>query len=310
MNNTPYLSIVIPVYQAKECIAPLYKRLVHVLETMAVTYEIILVDDRSTDGSWEAVAACAKDPRVKAVRLSRNFGQHKTITAGLSLARGEWTLVSDCDLQEDPENLPAFYQKAKEGYDIVYSTLLKTDAPLWRRATSWLYHRFIQGLTGFEGEMSVSSFSMLSQKARAAFLTLNDAHRHYLILLRSVGFRSTTLPVVRRARAAGVSSYTFSKLVQHAVDGIIAQSNILLRWSIQIGFLSAFVALVFLVRVVYVKILNPGVPVGWSSLMAALLFMGGLILISLGLIGIYIDKIFTQVKGRPLFIIDETINVG
>ncbi len=306
----PKLSVVIPVYQAKDCLHPLHERLTRSLNSLQKSYEIILVDDRSQDGSWEIVHALAqRDVHVKGVRLSRNFGQHAALTAGLGLASGQWVVVMDCDLQDAPEEIEKLYRKAEEGYDIVYASVTKEDPSWWRRLMSWFYHSLIQCLTGCEDGLSTGCFSVLSRKAVQAFLQYKEAHRHYLILIRCLGFRTARVPVSRYPRPHGESSYSFSKLFRLGVDGLIAQSDMLLRWSIHIGILSAVASFAFLGRIVYYKISRPGLPIGWSSLMATLLLLGGLILISLGILGVYINRIFYQIKDRPLFIIDETINI-
>ncbi len=309
MSDKPHISVVIPLYQAAAIVPVLCQRLTQILARIHPSYEIILIDDASSDGSWEALCTiAATDKKIKGARLSRNFGQHYAISAGLEFAQGDWIVVMDCDLQDAPEDIPALYAKAKSGVDIVYARQKKDHDVLWKGLGSRLYHGLIRKFTHVEEESGRSSFTLLSRKVVDAFLQVKDTHRHYLIILRWLGFRHGYVDVERHARYSGRTSYSPTKLVRLAVDGIIAQSDILLKASIYVGLISSALSMIYILKVAYGKYVHPDVPLGWSSLMATLLLMGGLILMSLGVLGIYIDRIFLQTKQRPLYIIESRVN--
>jgi dolichol-phosphate mannosyltransferase len=305
----PKISAVIPVYQARECVAPLCDRLMKALSSIDPGYEIILVDDRSTDGSWEELrAAAGRHPQVKVARLSRNFGQHQAITAGLSLSKGAWVCVMDCDLQHPPEAIPQMFAKAQEGHDIVYAKQTRYHTGFFKGLASGFYHWVIGLLANVSTRDLQGRFTLMSRKVADEFMKLQDYYRDYLVLLKWMGFDIASIEVEGHPRYRGKSAYTWRKLLAHAVDGIISQSNALLKFSTYTGFVSAFGAVVFAVWIVWNRLKHPAVPLGWSSLMATILFFGGVILISLGIIGIYIEKIFFQTKQRPIFIIDQQKN--
>lgn len=309
-SAVPHLSVVVPVYQAEACLHALYQGLTDSLAKLSDGYEILLVDDSSLDASWGCIQQLAEeDHRVKGIRLSRNFGQSYAITAGLEHSRGEWIVVMDCDLQDPPEAIATLYRKAMEGYDVVYARRQNRQDPLWKKWMSKAYYALINHFMHTKVDDAIGSFTLMSRKVANAFLSLREPHRHYLVLLRWLGFKQAIVDVTHGKRYAGNSAYSFPKLLLLAVDGIISQTTLLLRWMIQLGFLSAFGAMLYMGYIVYLKLRYPTVPVGWPSLMCAVLFMGGAILTSIGVLGLYIDKIFTQTKHRPLYLVDEAVNL-
>jgi len=310
--ETPVISIISPVYRAEKIIAELIKRIDAVMIGLELTYEIILVDDGSPDQSWEKIEEyCGKHQHVKGIKLSRNFGQHFAITAGLHECRGDYAVIMDCDLQDNPTYIPQMYALANQGADIVYTQKSERKHSLLKNLTASIFFKVFNYLSdnpNAKASDRVGSFSMLSRKTIDAFKSIRDTHRHYLMVLRLLGFTSATLPIEHDIRYEGKSSYTFSKLLKHAIDGITSQSDKLLRISIGLGFSCFLISIVWVFTLVILYFVKGLVP-GYTSLMAVILLSTGLILMSIGIVGIYIGKIFEQVKNRPLYFIDKRINI-
>jgi dolichol-phosphate mannosyltransferase len=300
------LSVVIPVYGCLDCLAALDGRLRAALEPWAGSYEVVLVDDRSPDGAWSAIRRlAASDPRVRGVRLSRNFGQHAAITAGLAEARGDCAVVMDCDLQEAPESIPDLLAKSREGYDIVHTRRAQPSQSRVRRAAGQAYFRLRSRLQQSDATgADHGTMSLLTRPAIDAFLSLGDRHREYLAMLGWLGFDHTTIDVPHAQRHAGRSSYGFRRLVGLAVDGLFFQTTVLLRWIVLAGFCVA--ALGSLLAVYYLGVwLFDDPPSGFTSLAILLLVLSGVTISSIGITGLYVGKTFEQVKGRPLFIVAD-----
>jgi glycosyltransferase involved in cell wall biosynthesis len=299
------LSVVIPVYGCRECLQALHERLTGVLQRLVRDYEIVYVDDRSPDCAWTTLTdLAASDSRVRAVRLSRNFGQHAAITAGLAKAAGRWVVVMDCDLQDPPESIPRLYAKANEGFDVVYARRKNRHHSGFRRIAAAGYFRLLNVFSGMKLDGEYGSFSVISRKVVDAFLALGDADRHYLLILNWLGFESTSIDIDHEERFAGTSSYTFSRLMKHALDGVMFQTTKLLRWIAYAGFVVAALGVLLAGFLVYSWAVNNPYP-GWTSLAVLLLLIGGFVILSLGVTGLYVGKIFSQVKHRPLYVIDE-----
>ena len=299
------LSVVVPVYGCRDCLRALHTRIRASVEPLTARFELVLVDDRSPDGAWETICALAnEDPRVRGFRLSRNFGQHAAITAGLAQSRGSWTVVMDCDLQEAPEEIPRLYATAREGYDIVYTARDRGRGlrALASRSYVKLRNVFLQSNANTEHGM----LSILSRKVVDAFLRLRDRDREYRIMLDWLGFRHATIQVDRAERHDGRSSYSLRRLLRVAADGMFFQTTVLLRWIVFLGFTVAFggLALATYDVIVYFGGENPS---GYTSLAVLILVLGGLILTSMGVIGLYVGRIFEQVKERPLYLIDDAV---
>jgi polyisoprenyl-phosphate glycosyltransferase len=308
-NMNPQISIVSPVYGGEASVEVLVKNIREQIESLS--YEIILVEDASPDLSWEKIISCCEaDERVKGIRLSRNFGQHAAVTAGLSAAHGEYIIIMDCDMQDDPAFIPLLITKAKEGYDIVYTQRITREFSaaknLWTGIFYKIFNFFIDNPISHSTK-NIGGYTIISRKACNAFLRINDYHRHYLMVLRWLGFRYTFIDIEHRPRLAGKSSYNFKKLVMHALNGITSQSNRLLYISVGLGALFCFIALVYAAYII-IQYFIYGSLAGYTSLMVVLLLSSGVMMLLMGIIGIYIGKIFDQVRGRPLYLIQETIN--
>ena len=301
------LSVVIPVYNAETCLGALQARLTRTLRAMKLRYEIIFVDDRSTDGSWSVIREVAKeDPAVKALRLSRNFGQHAAITAGLGQSEGNWVVVMDCDLQDPPEDIPRLYAKALEGFDLVLARRKQRQHSFFRRIAAKTFFRMLGFFNRMSFDHEYGAFSIVSRKVVEAFLTVNDTARHYLLLLYWLGFAAGSIEYEHGDRFAGKSAYSLSRLVTHAFEGFFFQTTILLRWIIYIGFTLATLGFIFASYLIVQYFVHSFLP-GWTSLAVLILVVGGFTITSVGVAGLYIGKIFEQVKGRPLFVVSEKI---
>jgi polyisoprenyl-phosphate glycosyltransferase len=301
------ISVVVPVYGCRDCLDQLHKKVTESVSEITQAYELILVDDRSTDGSWAEVQALGRrDHHVRAYRLSRNFGQHAAISAGLAMARGAHAIVMDCDLQDPPELIPSMYARSDDGVDVVLARR-KGRRSIWRATMSRTYSGLMKLFFGVEMSGEFANLSVISRKVIDAYLAMGDLDRHYIPMLRWLGFDQTTIEFEQPERYAGRSSYNLRALIRLAMDGIFFQTTVLLHWIVYLGFVVALLGLVTAVVFVYIYLTHSPFPLpGWTSLSVLILTIGGFIIISTGVTGLYIGKIFQQVKGRPLYVIDES----
>lgn len=301
----PDLSVVIPVYGCAACLEALHARLSMTLTTAVDSFEVIYVDDRAPDNAWPILERLADgDPRIVALRLSRNFGQHAAITAGLAESRGRWVVVMDCDLQDPPELIPQLLAEARAGADIVLAQREGVYQSPWRLAANRLYYRFLSAVTGVPMTGEAGAFSIIARKVVDAFVRFRDIDRHYLFILRWLGFETRTIVYGRAERAAGHSSYTLRRLIIHALNGIFFQTTAFLHWVIYGGIGISLIGLLFGAYLVLSGLSGNRLP-GWTSLIVVNLVLGGAIILSIGVVGLYVGKIFEQVKERPLYVIDR-----
>ena len=306
-----HLSIVSPVYEAEACLPELYRRLVAVAGKITPDFELVLVEDGGADRSWEVLEElAARDSRLKAIQLSRNFGQHYAITAGLDHARGDWVVVMDCDLQDLPEEIEALYRKAQEGYDIVFARRLARKDSWGKKLRSYLFGRFMTWMTGSVFDSARGNFSINSKKAIAAYLEYRERDRAFPVIMYSLGFKRTSLDVEHAPRFAGKTSYTWSKLFLFALQVMVSTSTRPLLITIRFGALVAGVSLLYMVYlIIRYFVIDVGVA-GWTSLSVLISFFFGLLFMQLGIIGLYLGKTFEETKRRPLYHIAELRNVG
>lgn len=304
MSSPPRLSVVSPVFNAERCIDELHRRLTAVLQSMEIDYEIVLVDDGSSDRSAERLECiAAADARVTALFLSRNFGQHAAILAGLAEARGEAIVAIDCDLQDPPESIPALYVRMLEGFDVVIASRSRRKDSLFKRATSRLWFAAVNRLSEHPIQPGAGAFSLITKQVAGELLRMPNRRSHYQLLLRWVGFRQTYVAVEHAARFEGRSSYSLGKLFAHALAGVITHSTRLLYLSVYAGFTFMALSILQFAYVVFLK-LRHGIGVaGWASLMAAIWLVGGAVLFSLGVIGIYLARIVEDVQQRPVYVV-------
>ena len=305
----PHISIVSPVYRGEKMVAELVRRNVESVSTITDDYEIILVNDASPGNSWdEIVKQCAANPKVKGINLSRNFGQHYAITAGLHYAQGDWVVVMDCDLQDRPEEIPNLYHKALEGYDIVYARrAVRKDGFLKRQSSIW-FHRVFKWLSGLKSDSTIANFGIYKHCVIDEFNKMPEKARSFPSLVQYLGFKETAIDVQHAERAEGKSSYSLHKLLKLSFDVIVSNSNKPLRLAVGLGFgmaVVSFLLALYNVLARWVGIIR--VP-GYTTTLFSIWFVGGLLLFVMGILGLYIGKIFDQVKGRQLFIVKDKVN--
>ncbi len=302
-----HISVVIPVYGCCKCLDMLYQRLENSLSSITQDFEIIMVNDSSPDNSWMLIQSLAKkDDRVKGISLSRNFGQHYAITAGLNHAHGDWIVVMDCDLQDQPEEIVKLYEKAQEGFNIVFGRRYQRQDSFFKRLGSTVYYKVYNYFTESNVDNSIANFSIISSNVLAQLIKLKEQNRSYPLFINWVGFKRTEINIEHAAREQGNTTYTLKKLINLAIDGIVSQSNKPLRLSIKFGFLISLLSLFYTLFLILRYFIH-GIPVeGWTSVMVSIYFIGGLIFANMGIIGLYIGKIFDEAKNRPLYLISET----
>lgn len=308
MNNdtvlNPTISVVVPVYGCLSCLDMLCQQLETSLRTLTEHFEIILVDDRSPDNWWLHIEALQdKYPSVQGLRLSRNYGQQIAITAGLAAARGDYVVVMDCDLQDSPSLIPALYAKLQEGYDLVLAKRVERNHSGFRLVAAKLYFGLLSKLANEPIDGSYGAFSILSRKVVDSFLLFEEKERHYLFILRWLGFHMGSIDVVHQERHSGRSSYTLDGLIRLALDGVLFQATVMLRWIVSLGFIFAFSGMAGAGYFVWQYFYHTSLP-GWTSLAVLILVSTGVLLISLGIIGLYVGRIFDQAKQRPLYVVD------
>jgi polyisoprenyl-phosphate glycosyltransferase len=275
---------------------------------LGVPYELVFVDDRSPDDGWDLLRGLHdQDPHVHIVRLSRNFGQHAAITAGLAEAAGAWIVVMDCDLQDRPEDIPRLYVEAKRGADVVVTRRTRPDQALHRRMASKANNRARRLLLRADLEDGRPNLSMISRQVAAEFLRIEDTHRSYQLVLQWLGFNQVSIDVERAERDAGESSYTPGALIRLAVDGLFFEPAALLPWIVYTG-LAVLVGGIALVVFFTVSYLVEGSAPGWTALGAIVLTTGGFVIMCTGVSALYVGKVFEQVKGRPLYVIDQRLS--
>lgn len=311
MKKELFISVVSPVYQAEKIISELILRVEKELTKITPIYEIILIEDCSNDQSWEEIIKIANtNDKVKAVKFSRNFGQHPAIKAGLEMAKGDCCIVIDCDLQENPKYIHKLIEEWQKGNEIVLTIKKRRSHSKFKNISAVLFN-FIFNLLANKKTSKVSSqigsFSLISRKVIAAFNQFNDYQFHYLMVLSWLGFEKSYIYITHNERFDGKSSYNFTKLVNHAMVGIIYQSNKLLRFGIYIGFIFSLLALISIIFIT-ISYFFHGYQSGWASLFVLILFSTGLILMAIGILGLYLGKMFEQVKKRPQYIISEKVN--
>ncbi len=303
------ISVVIPVYGCRAALPELHRRLCESLQTITQSFEIILVDDCCPQNSWEAIQEiCAKDSRVVGIHLARNFGQIRAITAGVESATGEWVVVMDCDLQDRPETIPDLYAKAKEGYDVVFVKRAARKDSFLTKLLSKSFYKVYNHFTNGTYDSSLCNFSISKRKVMENYCNMPEQNRSFVMFVRWLGFRQTAIEAVEDARFEGKSSYSFRKKVKMATEIITSQSNKPLLFSIRAGFFIALLALGYIVYLVLRAWIVGDALVGWTSMIASIYLMGGILLCAIGVVGLYIGNIFEEVKHRPIYVVGEILN--
>ena len=305
------LSAVIPLFNEKDSIQELYSRLTAVLSATELSYEIIFIDDGSTDGSTDILRNIASsDRRVKVIIMSRNFGQHAALASGLTQAAGDAVIWMDADLQDRPEEIPSLLSRFYEGHDVVYAVREHRKDPLFRRWGSSLYFWLFRKCSGFSLPAGMSTFRIMSRRFVEAFSRMGEHSRFTAGMMAWLGFSWAAVPVRHDKRLSGRSAYSLSRLVSLSLDGIFSFTDYPLRLAVTLGSLIA-TASILAGLYMLVKKLTVGIIItGYTSIFVAICFFGGMNLFFMGIIGEYIARIFRDVQGRPLYVIREILNAG
>lgn len=307
-RQTPSISIVTPVYDSADCLRELYRRVAAAVEPLDRNFEIIMVDDGSVDASWETIENLHRDDaRVRGIRLSRNFGQHYALTAGLDRTCGEWVVVMDCDLQDRPEEIPQLLSRAKEGYSVVFARRMQRQDSAAKRLGSRFFYMILRLLTGLDIDPRTANFGVFHHKVIENFRLLRESSRAFHILIRTLGFKTGYVDVRHEERFSGQSAYGFGRMFSLAVDIIVSKSGRLATLSFGFGLLLAAAAFVYGLYLVLRKYLWAYPVPGWTSVMVSLYLLGGLVFINLGLLGLYLGKTLDEVRRRPLYVVGKTL---
>jgi dolichol-phosphate mannosyltransferase len=301
-----HLSIVIPVYNESSLIDELVKRVKQNVKLITEDYEIIIVDDGSHDNTWNSIENKAKsENRIKGIKFSRNFGHHYAITAGLHNSIGEWVVVMDGDLQDRPEVIPDLYKKAQEGFDVVFVSRQNRPEKLYYRIAQNIFYWILRSLSGLDFDSRQANFSIINKKVVDAFKKFPENARFYGSTIKWLGFNRSFILADHGMRHSGKPSYTIRKRFKLASDIILSFSERPLKVAVTFGLLVTLSSIIMSIWLI-IGALNFNFSVlGWPSIMTSIFFLGGSILTVLGIMGIYLGRVFNQVKSRPLYIIDK-----
>ncbi|MGN2368646.1 glycosyltransferase family 2 protein [Clostridium cagae] len=303
------ISVVIPVYGCKGAVCELHERLVESLKKITDSFEIIMVNDNCPQNSWEEIKkVCDIDKRVRGINLSRNFGQIKAITAGLDNTKGNWVVVMDCDLQDRPEEIINLYNKAKEGYDVVFARRANRQDKAIKKFLSKTFYKVYEYFTDGNIDNTISNFSISKKIVIKNYCEMREQNRAFTLFIKWLGFKQTAIDVDHNDRAEGESSYSLKRRLKMAFEIIIAQSNKPLTISITGGAIMAIISFLVVMYRVGVYFLTGVSTTGWTSIIVSIYLVGGLILMNLGILGIYVGKIFNENKNRPLYVIKDYLN--
>ncbi len=307
----PFLSVIVPLFNEEEVINEMQVRLTSVLDANNIDFEIIMVNDGSQDRTHMlAKEICKKDKRIKLLSFSRNFGHQTAITAGMDKASGETIVVIDADLQDPPEVIIDMIEKWKEGFKVVYGVRKKREGEsLYKLATANLFYRLLKRLTAVEIPVDVGDFRLMDKSALAEFKKMREQNRFVRGMVSWIGFKQGKVEYVREARFAGETKYPFKKMLHFALNGIFSFSQIPLKISSALGLICSGVSFIFIIYGLMSKFFYPETTIhGWTSVFTAILFLGGVQLLTIGILGEYLGRIYDEIKGRPLYIIEEEIN--
>ncbi|MFC5624608.1 glycosyltransferase family 2 protein [Algoriphagus winogradskyi] len=303
------LSIISPVYQAESLLQELVERIRQAVSGITDSYEIILVEDASKDNSWNKIEELAsRFPEINGIKLSRNFGQHYAITAGLDAAKGEWIVVMDCDLQDRPEEIPNLYQEAQKGFDVVLANRENRQDGFFKRLSSKVFYRTLAWLTGSKQDESIANFGVYHRKVVNEIIGMRESIRYFPTMVKWVGFRQTAIPVVHAENGDRGSTYNLKRLFNLALDIMLAYSDKPIRLTVKLGMLVALTGFLFALYTLYRYLDGDIIVAGYASLIISIWMLTGFLLITLGMVGLYIGKTFEGVKNRPIYIVEKRIS--
>jgi glycosyltransferase involved in cell wall biosynthesis len=307
-DGGPVVSVVVPIYNEVETIDELCRRLRSSLSDLAA-YEVVIVDDASTDGSWELVRSqVARDPRIRAARLSRNFGHQVAISAGLDFARGQAVVIMDGDLQDPPEVIPSLVAKWREGYDVVYAVRTERGGERWlKRTSASIFYRILRAVAQVDIPAQAGDFRLLSRRAAEAIAAMPERARFLRGMAAWIGYRQVAVPYRRDPRYAGATKYPMRRMLRLAMDAMISFSAIPLRLVSALGLAFVIFCAIYLVYVLYVYFFTDRAVEGWTTVVVLILLIGGIQLLSLGIVGQYVARVFEEAKHRPLYLVDDVV---
>jgi glycosyltransferase involved in cell wall biosynthesis len=304
-NKNPHISIVVPVYGCSACLVRLYERLL-CIEKITGNFEIILVDDSSPDNAWKTIKEIVDiDPRVKGISFSKNFGQHYAITAGLDYSKGEWVVVMDCDLQDRPEEIVNLYKKCMEGYDVVLGRRNQRKDSFFKKLGSKCFYKVFSYLTETKQDGAVANFGIYNRKVIDTLISMRENLRFFPTMVGWTGYRVASINIEHDSRNDGKSSYSLKKLIQLALNVTLSFSDKPLRLTAKAGIFISFFSFLYALYILIRAFLGIRGIEGWPSLIVSIWFLSGLIIFILGIIGMYISRIFDEVKKRPIYIVRE-----
>lgn len=302
------ISIVVPLFNEEKNLRLLYDRLTNVLTDMDKSYELIFVNDGSRDATFERVKSIAEeDPKVKYINFSRNFGHQVAVSAGLDMAVGQSVVIIDADLQDPPELIAQLYEKHKQGYEVVYAKRKQRKGESWLKLwTAKIFYRLLSTLSSVEIPLDTGDFRIMDRKIVEVLKAMPEKNKFLRGQISWAGFRQTFVEYNRSERAHGETGYTYAKMIRFALDGITSFSDFPLKLASMMGFFVSGVSFFILVFALYARLVTKMYVPGWASTITAVLFLGGIQLIAIGIIGEYIGRMSANVKNRPLYIIEDT----
>jgi glycosyltransferase involved in cell wall biosynthesis len=302
------ISVVAPIYNEEQTIPEFVKQVTNTLNQISIDYEIILVDDGSNDNSWEKIKTeVTSNSNIRGIKLSRNFGHHYAISAGLHKVNAKWIVVMDSDLQDRPDVIKDLYSKAKEGYEVVFVSRINRPESFGYLFLQKIFYKLLNIFSGLKFNSRQANFSIIGHKVVDAFRQFPENARFYGSTIKWLGFKTTQINAPHGTRFSGKPSYTFKKRVKLALDIILSFSDRPLKFAIYFGTFMALIAMIISVWIVWGALNGEFVVLGWASLMASIFFVGGSILIVLGILGTYLGRVFNEVKNRPLYVISDEI---
>jgi dolichol-phosphate mannosyltransferase len=308
----PILTVIVPIFNEEDGIPALYERLHAVCSSFGVSYELLFVNDGSRDRSLTLLKELqAADPLVRVLSFSRNFGHQVAITAGMDHAQGEAVVVIDADLQDPPELIGPMLAKWREGYDVVYAVREKREGDtLFKRATAAIFYRLLRKITNVDIPLDTGDFRLMSRRSIEAMKLFSERNRFVRGLVSWIGFKQTGITFVRAERYAGETKYPLKKMLKFAIDGIVSFSFVPLQIATFFGFLASGLSFLGILWVVYLRLFTHETITGWASMMVIVLFLGGVQLVTLGIIGEYIGRMYDEIKRRPLYLVEEALGFG